>query len=458
MDIPALLLILAAAGAGALAGWLVAAARTRAAYDAKLTSVEAARAAEERSASELRTRVEDAKQVESALRAQLAEAERLRVTAETALENERKNLAEQKRLLEEAERKLLDVFKTAASDALTASQKQFLDRAQASFATLQAQAAGDLGKREEAIRGIVDPLNKALDKLKDEIAQVESSRQRAYGELTRQVEDLKKETGSLVTSLRQPQVKGRWGELTLRRAVELAGMAAHCDFEEQTSIETEDERARRPDMIVHLPGGRKIVVDAKAPLHAYAKMESLQTNEDFHKVLEEHARLVRGHVERLASRAYWNLLPEATDFVVLFLPGENFFSGALQKDPSLIADAIDRKVILASPTTLIALLRAVAYGWRQQELAENAERISALGKDLYERVAKFMDYMDDLRAGLEKANKAFNSAIGSLEQRLLPGARKFRELGVESPAEIPDVQPTETSLRSLAAAGDDEGS
>jgi DNA recombination protein RmuC len=452
MDWSSILLILATLGTGALAGWLVAAARTRAAYEARVSSIESARAAEASKAAELRTQLDEVKRVESALREQLAAAEKARVAAETALENERKNLLEQKRLLEEAERKLLDVFKAAASDALTASQKQFLDRAQASFATLQAQAAGDLGKREEAIRGIVDPLNKALDKLKDEIAQVESSRQRAYGELTRQVEDLKKETGSLVTSLRQPQVKGRWGELTLRRAVELAGMAAHCDFEEQASIGTEEGRLR-PDMIVYLPGGRQIVVDAKAPLHAYAKMETIQTNEEFHKVLEEHARLVRGHVERLASRAYWNQLAGATDFVVLFLPGENFFSGALQKDPSLIADAIDRKVILASPTTLIALLRAVAYGWRQQELAENAQRISELGKDLYERVAKFMDYMDDLRAGLEKANRAFNSAVGSLEQRLLPGARKFRELGVESPAEIPDVQPTETSLRPLAATG-----
>ncbi|HWQ02998.1 MAG TPA: DNA recombination protein RmuC [Candidatus Nitrosotenuis sp.] len=456
MDSTSLLLIFVALGAGLLIGWLVAAARTRASYEAKMSSLEAARAAEERSASELRVQLDAARSVESALRAQLEKAETARVAAETALENERKNLLEQKRILEEAERKLLDVFKAAAGDVLTSSQEQFLDRAQASFATLQAQASGDLGKREEAVRRLVDPLQKALEKLQSEIAQVEASRQRAYGDLTRQVEDLKKETGSLVTSLRQPQVKGHWGELTLRRAVELAGMSAHCDFDEQVAVTTEGGKSVRPDMIVHLPGGREIVVDAKAPLHAYAKMDTIQSNEDFQKILEEHARLVRNHVRSLSSTAYWSQLPDTTDFVVLFLPGENFFSGALQKDPALIADAIDRKVILASPTTLIALLRAVAYGWRQQELAENAERISSLGKELYERVTKFMEHMEKLRSGLEKANEAFNSAVGSLEHKLLPGARKFRELGVQTAEEIPDVQPTETALRSLAAAAEED--
>jgi DNA recombination protein RmuC len=390
------------------------------------------------------------------LRAQMAEADRARVSAETTALETQKNLEEQRGLVEQMREHMKDTFKALAGEALSENQKQFVELAQSRFEQLQTAASGELSRREEAIRGIVDPLNRSLEKLSDEIGKVEASRQFAYGELTRQVEDLKKETGSLVTSLRQPQVKGRWGELTLRRAVELAGMNAHVDFEEQQSYDTSEGGRMRPDMTIHLPGGRKIVVDAKVPLHAYARMESIQTNEEFYKILDEHARLVRGHVERLASRAYWSELPDATDFVVLFLPGENFFSGALQKDPSLIADATDRRVILASPTTLIALLRAVDYGWRQQELAENAQRISQLGKELYERILKFAEHMESIRSGLEKANKSYNNAVGSFDHMLLPGAKKFRELGVQTSAEIADLEPTETSLRALASRDEED--
>jgi DNA recombination protein RmuC len=448
------LVIFAAAAAGFGVAWLLASARTRDAlrneYDARLTEMGSQRAAAERAAEELRRQLESAKLEMSAERTAKEEEQKRRVAAETSLQEIEKGVAEQRKLLEEAAARMKDAFKALAADTLTDAQKQFLNLAHTNFTKIQAEAAGELGKREEAVRGIVDPLNKSLEKLKEEIAQVESSRQRAYGDLTRQVEDLKKETGSLVTSLRQPQVKGRWGELTLRRAVELAGMAAHCDFEEQESIQT-DEGRLRPDLTVYLPGGRQIVVDAKAPLHAFLKMDTVQTNEEFHKILEEHARLVRGHVEKLSGRAYWSQLPASTDFVVLFLPGENFFSGALQKDSTLIADAIDKKVILASPTTLIALLRAIAYGWRQEKVAENAARISELGKELHDKIRVFIEHLNKIGTSLDAANRAYNSAVGSLEQRLIPGAKKFKELGVQSAAEIPDAEPTEVALRQLTA-------
>jgi DNA recombination protein RmuC len=310
----------------------------------------------------------------------------------------------------------------------------------------------------------VAPLADSLGKLQQEIQTLESSRAEAYGALTTQVaalaqssQELRAETGSLVTSLRQPQIKGKWGELTLKRAVELAGMSEHVDFDQQTSIQT-DEGRLRPDLVVHLPGGAQIVVDAKVPLHAFLKAVSIRTQDEYHAAMADHARLVREHITKLASKGYWNQFDRAPDFVVLFLPGESFFSAALEKDPDLIEEAMARRVVLASPTTLITLLRSVAQVWRQEQVAENAQRISALGKDLYDRIRVFAEHLARVGGSLDAACRNFNSAVGSLEQRVLPGARRFRDLGVQAPADIEPLEPTTVAVRQLAsaaAAGDD---
>jgi DNA recombination protein RmuC len=403
---------------------------------------------------------ETRKQQESAnseiirLRKELAAEQNLRIRAEADRQNERSNIEEQKRLLNEAETKLREAFDALAGRALEQSSQQFLQLAQERLTSLQKEAAGDLAKRQESIKGMVDPLQQRLTELQVQLRELEANRQSAYGELRSQVQqlvltsrDLQKETGTLVSTLRQPQVKGRWGELTLRRAVELAGMSPHCDFVEQVSVGSEDGRLR-PDMIVHLPGNANVVVDAKVPLHGFLKVAAAQTDAEREAGFEEHVRLVRDHVAQLSSKEYWKRFDPAPQFVVMFVPGESFFSAALEKDPSLLEEAMQKRVVLASPTNLIALLRAVAYGWRQEQIAENAQEISDIGRELYDRILKFLEHFDDLRNGLERANKSFNMAVGSLEARVLPSVRKLKEKG-EHAAELPAVEPTETSLRAL---------
>ena len=308
---------------------------------------------------------------------------------------------------------------------------------------------------------MVEPLEKAVNQLRVEVNKIESARQEAYGSLRTEVQqlattskELRQETGSLVSSLKQPQVKGKWGELTLHRAVELAGMSPHCDFLEQPSVDTEEGRLR-PDLIVHLPGDTQIVIDAKVPLHAFLAAVSARTDEEYRAAMTQHASLVRDHIARLSAKEYWKQFEPTPEFVVLFVPGESFFSAALEQDRTLIEDAIEDRVVLASPTTLIALLRAIAYGWKQQLVAENAERIKDLGKELYERVLKFAEHLSDVARGLERANKAYNNAVASFDSRLVPSARKFREMGVGS-ANVPELDPIETAPRPTLTAPDTE--
>ncbi len=395
-------------------------------------------------------------QVET-LRKELAAEQILRTRAESERQSERANIEEQKRLLHEDEAKLREAFDSLAGKALEQSTLQFLQLAQERFANLQQEASGDLARRHESIRGMVDPLQERLTELQAHLRELETNRQSAYGELRSQVQqlavtsrDLQKETVTLVSTLRQPQVKGRWGELTLRRAVELAGMSPHCDFLEQVSVDTDDGRLR-PDMIVHLPGNANVVVDAKVPLHGFLRVAAAQTDAERELGYQEHVRLVREHVTQLASKEYWKSFDPTPQFVVMFVPGESFFSAALEKDPSLLEDAMQKKVVLASPTNLIALLRAVAYGWRQEQIAENAQEISDIGRELYDRMMKFLEHFDDLRGGLERANKSFNNAVGAFEGRVLPSVRKLKEKGGHA-AEIPVIEPTETGLRALNPA------
>jgi len=437
-----------ALGVGVLLGWLLASSRTN-----RLQSEAAGVSAQ---LGEARRQLDISRGDLDKLRKDLTAEQALRTKAEADRQNERLNIEEQKSLLIEAENKLREAFDSLAGKALQNSSEQFLQLAQERLGTLQKQASGDLAQRQESIKGMVDPLAQRLAEMQTHLRELESNRQSAYGELRTQVQtlaqsnrDLQKETGTLVNTLRQPHVRGRWGELTLRRSVELAGMSLHCDFDEQVSVSGDDEEKRiRPDLVVHLPGNANVIVDAKVPLHGFLRVAAAQTEPERQAGLADHVRLVRDHVSHLSSKEYWKRFDRAPQFVVMFVPGESFFSAALENDPTLLEDAMERRVVLASPTNLIALLRAVAYGWRQEQIAENAQEISDIGRDLYDRIVKFLEHFIDVRSGLERANKSFNNAVGTLEGRVLPSVRKLREKGSHA-AELPSVEPTETALRAL---------
>lgn len=377
---------------------------------------------------------------------------------ETELEEERSAAADKLELLEDARKKLENSFKALASEALSGNSKSFLELAQETLGRFQENARGELDKRQQAIHQLVKPVKESLDKFDVRVREIENARIGAYKSLSEQVKILaesqnllRSETSNLVRALRAPVVRGRWGEIQLKRVVEMAGMLEHCDFFQQESVSTEEGRLR-PDLVVRLPGRKSIIVDAKAPLDAYLDAQEADTEQLRLEKLREHSRRVRAHLKALSLKAYWDQFEFVPEFVVLFLPGENFFSAALEQDPGLIEAGVDQKVIIATPTTLIALLRAVAYGWRQEVLAENAQMISDLGRELYKRIAAMAGHWARVGNGLSTAVKNYNQAVGSLESRVLVSARRFKELeAVADSSEITSVEPVEHQVRRLSS-------
>jgi DNA recombination protein RmuC len=355
--------------------------------------------------------------------------------SETRLEQERKAAAEKLALLGEAQAALTNQFKALSADALQSNNKAFIDLAQQTLGKFQEVARGDLEKRQTAIDELVKPVKDSLQKFDVKIGEIEKLRVEAYSGLTQQVRGLaetqvtlQREASNLVKALGTPRVRGRWGELQLRRVVEVAGMLEHCDFVEQAHVATE-EGALRPDVVVRLPGGKSLVIDAKTPMDAYLLALEAPTEPERRVKLAEHARNIREHMKLLGAKSYWKQFTPAPEFVVLFVPGESFFSAALEADPELIDRQIDENhVIPASPTTLIALLRAAAYGWRQEALEQNAQEISKLGRELYERIATMSEHFGRVGTSLKGAVDNYNKAMASLETRVLVSARRFQEL------------------------------
>jgi DNA recombination protein RmuC len=441
-----LALIVTALVVGGALGWAVARVRAEASIRVGREALQSRLAAAESRSDELSKQLTQRELEASDLRGALSTEQAGRTQAETRLEAERRSVAEQRALLEEARAQLTETFKVLSVDSLRDTQ--------ASFLTL---ADERLRNREQAIDALVHPLKEALQRVESQSQQLESKREGAYATLEQQLsslrtssDDLRRETLNLVTALRGSQVRGRWGELTLKRVVELAGLAEHCDFDEQVTLKG-DAGALRPDMVVHLPGSREIVVDAKVPLSAYLDALDSPRPEDRNAALLRHAAQMRQHMSTLSSKAYWAQFATSLDLVVMFVPGEAFVAAAAEQDHGLLEDGMSQRVVVATPTTLVVLLRAIAYGWKQERLASSALEIRDLGRELYERLRTLAGHVERIGMTLGQSVRAYNDAVGSLESRVLPKAREFRDLGAGEGDEIRRLKGVEHVPRPLAA-------
>jgi DNA recombination protein RmuC len=404
------------------------------------------------------------------LQARILELTAQNAALQATLERDQAAAAEKLAVLDAAREQLANAFKALSAEALHTNNQQFLELARTQLESFQVQARTDLEVRQRKIDESLKPIRDSIDKFDLQVKDLEKNRAVAYQSLTEQVQllmreqvALRGETSNLVSALRQPTVRGRWGEIQLRRVVELAGMLAHCDFREQQSIDT-DEGRLRPDLIIHLPRGRTVIVDSKVPLSGY--LSALEARDDATRTLhlQEHARAVKGHITALSRKGYAAEVRGSAEFVVMFLPGEVFFSAALEQDPSLIEAGVDQGVMIATPTSLIALLRAVAYGWRQEEIAHNAEKISELGKEVYDRLSVMGEHWARVGKNLKQAVDGYNSAISSLESRVMVSARRLRDLdpaldaGRLEPIDPVDVTPRPLRDESVKLPGPTEPS
>src|SRR5210317_1214215 len=380
--------------------------------------------------------------------------------AEASLKNQEAIQAEREAAFELANAKLTQAFADIANRSLRANSDTFLKLAEQNLETRQAKVESNFEKREKAVEELVKPIQEALEAARQQIAELEKSRSEAYGGIKSQLEamqisqkSLTQETQNLVKALRRPEVRGQWGEITLRRLVELAGMVEHCDFVEQVHTVAGDAFIR-PDMIVNMPDKRQLVVDVKTPLDAYLAAAEAENDAQRKLGLERHAKNVRAHIRLLSSKAYWKQFDESPEFVILFIPGDQFLSAALSHEPDLIEYALSQQIILATPTSFVALLKAVAYGWRQLALADNAKEIRVLAEDLYGRLGTFVTHMNRVGRQLASSVENYNKAVGSLERNVLPGARKFTELGVHAKKDIEKLESVEPVPRSMIEGND----
>ncbi len=378
----------------------------------------------------------------------------------STLQSQKQFFAEKLALTREWEEKIQTSFKALSADALNSNNSSFLHLAKNTLEKFQTTARSDLDGRQLAIDQLVKPLHESLVKVDNRIGELEKARTGAYARLDEQLQSLlttqaklESETGNLVKALRAPTIRGRWGEIQLRRVVELAGMVNYCDFMEQETASGNESRLR-PDLVIKLPTHKNIVVDSKAPLQAYLAALEAENEQEKRQHLKTHARQIRTHMQQLSEKRYWDQFEPTPEFVVLFLPGESFFSAALEHDPSLIEFGVDKKVLLATPISLIALLRAVAYGWRQEQLAENAQQISALGKEMYERLLTVTSHVANLGKGLDRAVDSYNRAVSSLDTRVLVTARKFKELGASGAGDLESPEPIDKVTRRLESLGE----
>jgi DNA recombination protein RmuC len=466
MTLTEILPLLIGLALGAVAAWLILRGRTEAAVQRTRLELEPRLSAEQQqaafSASQLEARERELAEEKTRAADYAEQIARLRATESLLTERlaqEQRAAREKLALLDQAQAELANAFRALSADALKSNNASFLQLAQENLKQFQQAAQTDLDQRQKAVDESVKPIAESLKKVDEKIGELERARQTAYTSLDTQMKallethlpQLHRETANLVKALRQPHARGRWGEMQLRRVVELAGMLEHCDFTEQSSADTDTGRLR-PDMIVKLPGGKNIVVDAKAPIEAY--FNAIEDQDDTRRAhhLQQHARQLRERMDELARKAYWQQFEPAPEFVVMFIPGEAFLASALQTEPELMERGMESRVLLATPSTLIALLKAAAYGWRQEALAENARQIADLGRELFDRIAVMAAHWSRVGKTLGQAVDAYNQATGSLETRVLVTARKFTDLGAVAPdKEIPAPAVAEQQTRTLSA-------